>query len=316
MLESAISLFSEPDDFQAALEQSGCIGLIVTERGEFRARITELTLGRLRLSAVEERLSRIACYTLAPGLFRVIMPGPEGALVCGGIGLDRGAILTHHATKTVYERLSGPARWNDVILPTRRLARYGHVLTGADIVLPHAVHLWRPPTGALRRLAAVHAAALLTARTHTGGIPVVAADPGLEQTFMERLVECLATAQVNTKSAATDRHVTLMADLEGIADDYWDRSPSIPEICAALGISERTLRGCCHEHLNMAPNRYFRLRRMQQARRVLRDADPNTVTVAQVAKQHGFRELGRFAAAYRAAFGELPSTTLHRQLVG
>ena len=316
MLESAISLFSEPDDFQATLEQSGCIGLIMTERGEFRARITELTLGRLRLSAVEERLSRIACYSLAPGLVRVIMPGPEGTLVCGGIELGHGAILTHYATKTVYERLNGPARWNDVILPTRRLARYGHALTGSDIELPHAVHLWRPPTGALRRLMAAHTAALLTTRTHTGGIPVVAANPGLEQTFMEKLVECLATAQVNTNSAATDRHIALMAGLEGMADAYQNRSPSILEICAALGISERTLRGCCHEHLNMAPNRYFRLRRMQQARRVLRSADPGTVTVAQVAKQHGFRELGRFAAEYRAAFGELPSATLHRELVG
>ena len=316
MLGSAISLFSEPDDFQAALEQSGGIGLIVTERGEFQARIAELTLGRLRLSAVEERLSRIACYTLAPGLVRVILPGPEGSLVCGGIGLEHGAILTHYATKAVYERLNGPAQWRDVILPTRRLAQYSHALTGADIMPSHAVHLWRPPTGALRRLTAVHAATLLTARTRGGEVHVAATDPGLEQKFMERLVECLATAQVTPNSAATYRHVTLMADLEGIADDYRDRSPSIPEICAALGISERTLRGCCHEHLNMAPNRYFRLRRMQRARRVLRDADPTIVTVAQVAKHHGFRELGRFAAEYRAAFGELPSATLHRQLVG
>jgi len=316
MVGSAISVCSEPDDFQAALEQSGCTGLIVTERGEFQARITELRLGRLRLSAVEERLSRIACYSLGRGLVRVILPGPEGTLVCGGIGLDHGAILTHCATKTVYERLSGPARWHDVILPTRRLARYSHALTGADIVLPHGVHLWRPPTGALRRLTAIHAAALLTARTHTDEISVVAADPGFEQTFMEKLVECLATAQVSTNSVATDRHIALMADLEGRADAYRHRSPSLVEICAMLGVSERTLRGCCHEHLNMAPNRYFRLRRMQQARRVLRDADPSTVTVAQVAKQHGFRELGRFAAAYRAAFGELPSATLHRQLVG
>src|SRR5215471_3586027 len=45
----------------------------------------------------------------------------------------------------------------------------------------------------------------------------------------------------------------------------------------------------------------------------LRSASPG-LTVTEVATRHGFVELGRFAAQYRAAFGENPSTTLRRSL--
>jgi AraC-like DNA-binding protein len=60
----------------------------------------------------------------------------------------------------------------------------------------------------------------------------------------------------------------------------------------------------------MSPGRYLRARRMQLARRALRRADPSETNVARVAQQYGFGEPARFAALYRAQFGELPSTTL------
>jgi transcriptional regulator GlxA family with amidase domain len=59
------------------------------------------------------------------------------------------------------------------------------------------------------------------------------------------------------------------------------------------------------------------LRRSNEARAALRRADPSTVSVAQVARNHQFLELGRFAVTYRATFGEPPSKTLQRdQLAG
>jgi AraC-like DNA-binding protein len=84
----------------------------------------------------------------------------------------------------------------------------------------------------------------------------------------------------------------------------------LAEICSAIDVAERTLRISCEEHLGMGPIRYLGLRRMHLVRRALLRADPST-TVTRIVTDHGFWELGRFAVAYRALFGESPSATLH-----
>jgi transcriptional regulator GlxA family with amidase domain len=66
------------------------------------------------------------------------------------------------------------------------------------------------------------------------------------------------------------------------------------------------------EYLGMSPIRYVLLRRLREVHSALRDADPDTVNVAEVAHRFGFAQLGRFAGTYRAIFGETPSTTLQR----
>ena len=65
------SVFSEPDDFQAAVSEEGVVRFLVTGRGQFRARLTQIVLHRLRLSAGEEELSRIAFITVPAGMVLV-----------------------------------------------------------------------------------------------------------------------------------------------------------------------------------------------------------------------------------------------------
>ena len=48
----------------------------------------------------------------------------------------------------------------------------------------------------------------------------------------------------------------------------------------------------------------------------LANAGPRCGCVAAIASAHGFGHLGRFARAYQARFGELPSETLYRGSVG
>jgi AraC-like DNA-binding protein len=62
----------------------------------------------------------------------------------------------------------------------------------------------------------------------------------------------------------------------------------------------------------MSPHRYLWLRRMHLTRRALALADSRAKTVTEIANDHGFGELGRFAVSHRNLFGESPSVTLRR----
>ena len=110
-------------------------------------------------------------------------------------------------------------------------------------------------------------------------------------------------------------HSSVMARLEEFLVANHDQPTYLAEICAATGVSDRTLRACCQEHLGMGPVRYLWLRRMHLARRALMRAAPRVVTVAAVASNYGFGELGRFSVQYRALFGESPSVSLQRTAI-
>ena len=103
-----------------------------------------------------------------------------------------------------------------------------------------------------------------------------------------------------------------MVRLEEVLAEHLSRPLRMPELCALVAVSDRTLRSCCTEFLGMSPTQYVLLRRLKQVRRELRNANLNMVNVAEVARRFGFAELGRFAETYRAAYGEAPSATLQR----
>ena len=103
-----------------------------------------------------------------------------------------------------------------------------------------------------------------------------------------------------------------MRKFRRILDDNPDRPSYVPEICAAIGVPERTLRYCCQDHLGMSPKRYLVLRRLNLAYRALDAAIAAETTVTEIATRFGFWHFGRFAGSYRSTFGELPSVTLHR----
>jgi hypothetical protein len=260
---STISVFSEPDDFQAALREAGCSNLLVTEGGPFQARMTKMLLHRIWLSSVEERLSRVAFMCLAPGLVRVSLPTQTGTLICGGIEIRPGEIATHGANGPLHERLRAPCRWGDILLPAQYLARYGRVLLGAAIVVPPGPRLWRPAAEALGRLAALHAAAIRVVGTRPGKAAGAEAARGLEQELIYALVQCLSAGPLDAHAGRADRHARLMARFEEMVTAHPARSLPAGEICSALGVADRTLRSRCRQYLGMGPNRYWRLYRMQ-----------------------------------------------------
>lgn len=89
-----------------------------------------------------------------------------------------------------------------------------------------------------------------------------------------------------------------------------DIVPTIVDICASVGASERTLQYAFRSYVNLSPLAYLRFCRLNRVRARLLAADPKITTVTSVAMSFGFLHLGRFSSDYKKAFDELPSETL------
>jgi methylphosphotriester-DNA--protein-cysteine methyltransferase len=134
----------------------------------------------------------------------------------------------------------------------------------------------------------------------------------LEHDLLYALVNCLSAEETFGEADARQRHGKIMARFEEVLASPGGSPRSVPEISAAVGVPEQTLRRCCKKFLGMSPGQYARLRRLNLVRAALRRADPATASIGAIARQYGISELGRFSVAYRVIFGESPSTTLRR----
>jgi transcriptional regulator GlxA family with amidase domain len=85
----------------------------------------------------------------------------------------------------------------------------------------------------------------------------------------------------------------------------------VSHLCHVLGISERGLRNAFYGVRGMGPKRRMLALRLQRVHHALTKECVEPTSVTHVATQYGFYELGRFAATYKLAFGEVPSATLY-----
>ncbi|MGK5550187.1 helix-turn-helix domain-containing protein [Actinomadura kijaniata] len=105
---------------------------------------------------------------------------------------------------------------------------------------------------------------------------------------------------------------TLARAVAHIDAHYADPDLSIADIAAAACATPRAVQYAFRRHRGTTPMAYLRQVRLAAAHADLAAADPTTgVTVTAVATRWGFAHPGRFAAAYRAAYGVPPSHTLH-----
>jgi AraC-like DNA-binding protein len=95
-------------------------------------------------------------------------------------------------------------------------------------------------------------------------------------------------------------------------EDNAHRSVSIDEIAGAARMSVRGLQTAFRRHLDTTPTAALKAARLSAAHAELVAADPGVASVAAIARRWGYQHLGRFAAEYRAQYGELPRDTLRR----
>jgi AraC-like DNA-binding protein len=145
------------------------------------------------------------------------------------------------------------------------------------------------------------------------------ADSSLHDLRVATEVESVLAAMLAEACASSDAPPALPSEhrlrrAEEFLAASVSRSVSLAEVAGFAGVSVRTLtRGFRIRH-GLGPIGFLHRHRLEAARRELRAASPDEATVTEVAHRYCFAHTGRFAIAYRRAFGESPSMTLRRSL--
>ncbi len=97
----------------------------------------------------------------------------------------------------------------------------------------------------------------------------------------------------------------IMEQILTYIDQHMSGALSVRALSASIGLSERRLQQICREQMGVTPRQLLKERRMLALRNNLQDGIP----LQQACQLSGLVLGGKLAAAYRDAFGELPSRT-------
>lgn len=305
--------FSDPQAFDAARQSIVQGQVLPTAKGSYYAEATQIGLSTLRLQRFKIALPQITTYTTvsdreAIGFFT--HDNSSNIQICGRLVTPEDIIVSGRDVEHV--RSEANLRFGTMSLPTDRISVLYGAIIGRDFETRLRNSVVRPHSDLTSRLKRLHTAIGQLARDSAEILELPEVVRAVEEQLAHVMVRCLAdgTALPNTRGWL--RHLAIMSRFE----QFLEANPAQPlyltEICAGIGVAERTLRSACEEYLGMGPIRYLTLRRMHLVRRALRHCDPAKSNVTGIVTDHGFWELGRFSVAYRTLFGESPSETLRR----
>jgi AraC-like DNA-binding protein len=311
MPSSALRTFTDPDHYAASVHGARA-ELTITGRGRFFARLIKIDLCHLSMQRFSENLPRISHSADFAGVATISFRTQAGpSLLRNGLEMLPSDIVRCSNGKNFFRRSAGSASFGSMSLPVAEMAVVAEV-AGRDLTPPKEALSVTPTPCAMARLQRLHRAAGWLAEDAPAVIVQPEAARGLEQALIEAMADCLGVGEAAEDRSALRQHAKIMRRFHRAVEERPDQAIFIPELCTAIGASERTLRMCCQEHLGVSPKRYLLLRRMHLVRRGLRESPPNATTVTEIATRYGFWQFGRFAGEYKLLFGELPSITLGR----
>ena len=121
----------------------------------------------------------------------------------------------------------------------------------------------------------------------------------------------LTDALLKPQSTAAPHYVK---HAEDFIEHHFSRPISLADIAAHVRVSVRSLQNGFQHFRNTTPMAFLRSVRLSRVHARLREADPTTTKVTEIAVQCGFNHMGQFAAAYKQAFGIHPSETLLKKV--
>ncbi len=226
-----------------------------------------------------------------PGVATVFMPGHPANIVWGADALQLCLMIPAPTLVEELEQLLGRAVSDPLVFETEM-----------DLSTATA-RGWR--------------ASLEVLRTELTDGPGLASQIRVARQLERLVVDGLLLGQPHNYSDALDRGSWRppsgpVARARQLLEERPEEPWSTSSLAVGVHLSVRSLQEGFARDFGVPPMKYLQQVRLRRARDLLRDASPTQTTVAAVASGLGLSHLGRFAAAYRLAFGESPSETLRR----
>jgi AraC-like DNA-binding protein len=308
-------VFSLDDPSACQVFPSADVEVFPTAKGNFHAEITQVGMNRIWMHRIHISLPEINTVAVKPGRRRIgfLTECNSSSLLDCGQEVRPGDIVMNRSDVVHHQRSDADFHYGTVAIPSDDLAAAAEAIVGCELPEKPYNSTIRTPSALMCRLLKLHKSIGQLAHDTPDILELPEVTRALETGLTHILVRCLAEGHPLEMSAGGRRQATLTRFVEFLKANP-DRPLYLTEICAAVGVAERTLRAACEEHLGMGPIRYLTLRRMHLVRQALLHSNPSTATVTRTVTDHGFWELGRFSVAYRALFGETPSETLHQPI--
>jgi AraC-like DNA-binding protein len=294
-------------DQLAAAQADARMEHVRTEPGDFRMRLRVADFGPLRLQSNVATNGYIARGTLRADRHVLFLPtdARSGLSRLNGFAPEADDLVLARPGAEVQAHLRPGQGWAGLLLHGET---YGALLDGWPTGAGTALYPGRQRASpGLRRLALDVGELVATDPARLMGAAVAGA---LTEAFSARLVAVLG-AEPGAPGRATGRYMRAATAAVDYLEGALSRTVYSDEVGRTLGVSPRFLNEAFAAVYGMSLHRYLRLRRLDLARRRLREAGGRAL-VKTVALDLGFWHLGRFAQAYRELFGETPSETLQR----
>src|SRR5215469_916866 len=251
MPSSAVRTFADPDDYTAAVRATNA-EMTIIGRGHFEAKLVHIDLGDLWVRRYADNLPRIVHSSDEPGYATISFrtrPGPS--LRKNGLEMLPSNIIRCGRADTYYHQSDGLAHFGSVTLQAEDMAAAGAAIVGCNLAPPHEALNVTPSPTSLDKLQRLHQAAGALAEAAPAIIAHPEASRGLKQAMIGSMIDCLVSGNLDEDRSATRQHAAIMRRFHHVIERSAGEPIYIPELCRAVGASERTLLACCQEHLGM-----------------------------------------------------------------
>ena len=276
MASSKVLSFSDPFLCQMAIRASD-VELYPTARGTFHTELTQITMGRPWMQRFHDRLPQVYVGRLRPGRRAIgfLTDADQPSVQNCGREFSPREIVVHHGDVT-YHKTNGDCRFGAMSLSIDDFDAACKTIVGREFCWDTFRYFARPGSDLMSRLRNLHASLGEMAKNAPEVLALPEVARALEHQLVHLMVRCLTEGE---ETVGRDRRQdAIILQFEAFLEANPNSPLYLPEICAAVGAPERTLRNACEQHLGMGPIRYLALRRMHLVRGALLQAIPGTTT--------------------------------------